>query len=70
MAHACNLSYPEKPRLLEGSWFQANLGKKFVRPHLSGKKLGMVVNSCHPSDREKCKIGSWFRQDPTSKPLV
>jgi hypothetical protein len=33
-----------------------------VRPHLTGKKLGMVVHACHPSNRMKHKTeGSWFR---------
>jgi hypothetical protein len=27
--------------------------KKFVRPHLNGKKLGMVAHACHPSDGGK-----------------
>jgi hypothetical protein len=30
----------------------------FVRLHLSGKKLSMVARACHPSDGEKCQIGS------------
>jgi hypothetical protein len=29
----------------------------FVRPHLSGKKLGMVVCDCHPNDEGKLKTG-------------
>jgi hypothetical protein len=30
--------------------------KKFLRLHLSGKKLEMVVHICHLSDSEKLKI--------------
>jgi hypothetical protein len=30
--------------------------KKLVRPHLSGKKLGVVVYLCHPSDGGRHKI--------------
>jgi hypothetical protein len=36
--------------------------KRFLRPHLNRKKLGMVVCTCHPSEDRKHKIGgSWFR---------
>jgi hypothetical protein len=31
--------------------------KMFVRPHLHGKKLVMVVHACHSSDGRKHKIG-------------
>jgi hypothetical protein len=31
--------------------------KKLLRPHLNGKKLGMVAHACHPSDIRKPKIG-------------
>jgi hypothetical protein len=35
-------------------------GKKFVRPHLNGKKLGTVAHTCHPNEGRKHKIGkSW-----------
>jgi hypothetical protein len=27
-----------------------------MRPHLNGKKMGMVVHACHPSYRRKLKI--------------
>jgi hypothetical protein len=37
--------------------FKVSPGKKFVRPHLNGKKLGMVVQAYHPSDDGKPKIG-------------
>jgi hypothetical protein len=33
---------------LEGSWFEASLGKKLVRPHLNQKELGVVAHACHP----------------------
>jgi hypothetical protein len=29
--------------------------KKFARPHLSGKQLGMVVHTCHPNYGAKCQ---------------
>jgi hypothetical protein len=29
--------------------------KKFARPHLNGKNLGVVVQTCHPSDIESIK---------------
>jgi hypothetical protein len=36
--------------------------KKFMRLHLKGKELYVVVHACHPSYHVKCKIrGSWFR---------
>jgi hypothetical protein len=31
--------------------------KKFVRPHLNRKKLGMVLYTCHPRDGRKPEIG-------------
>jgi hypothetical protein len=33
------------------------LGKKFIRPHLNGKRLGVVVPAYHPSYGRQCKIG-------------
>jgi aminopeptidase-like protein len=42
---------------LEGSLFKASLGKYFTTPHLSGKKLGVVAYTCHPSNIEKHKTG-------------
>jgi hypothetical protein len=36
--------------------------KEFVRLHFSGKKLGVVVHICHPSDGKKLTIGEpWYR---------
>jgi hypothetical protein len=36
--------------------------KMFARPHLNGKKLGMMTCACHPGDRGRHKIGgSQFR---------
>jgi hypothetical protein len=36
--------------------------KKFSRPHFTGKKLGIVLQACHPSYGEKCSISLlWFR---------
>jgi hypothetical protein len=35
---------------------------KFARPHLSGKKLGGIVHTCHPSNCRKLKTGSGTRQ--------
>jgi hypothetical protein len=32
----------------------------FARPHLNGKKLGMVVCACHPNNNRKHKIGEWW----------
>jgi hypothetical protein len=31
---------------------------KFVRPQLKGKKLGVVVHTCHPNDGGNPKIGA------------
>jgi hypothetical protein len=31
--------------------------ENFMRPYLSGKKLEMVVHTCHPSYCRKLKIG-------------
>jgi hypothetical protein len=42
---------------LRESQVQASLGKKFVRLHLNGKKLVMMLCVCHPSYK-KCKIQS------------
>jgi hypothetical protein len=38
---------------------QGQLRKKKMcaRPHLHGKKLGILVNTCHPSYDSKCAIG-------------
>jgi hypothetical protein len=33
--------------------------KSFRDPHLNGKKLDVVVCTCHPIYSGKCKIGSW-----------
>jgi hypothetical protein len=33
------------------------LGKKYARLYLSGKKLGMMVHTHHPSDGGKCQVG-------------
>jgi hypothetical protein len=39
---------------------QPGKNKKFKRPHLSGKKVGKMACTCHPSYRGKCTIGgSW-----------
>jgi hypothetical protein len=35
-------------------WFKARLGKKFVKPHLNRKMLGMIA---HPSYGKKFKAG-------------
>jgi hypothetical protein len=36
--------------------------KTFARPHLNGKKLGLVAQTCHPSYDGKYKLGgSWSR---------
>jgi hypothetical protein len=41
-----------------GSWFQATPGKKkFKRPTSTGKKLGVLACSYHPSKGRKHKIG-------------
>jgi hypothetical protein len=43
--------------------------KTLARPHLKGKKLGMVVHTCHPSDGGKIKTGGsqsrpvWAKRD-------
>jgi hypothetical protein len=36
-------------------------GKKFGRPHLNRKKVGVVACTYHPSDRRKPKIRSHSR---------
>jgi hypothetical protein len=41
--------------------------KKFVRPHLNGKKLGVVVCTCHPSDGRRLKIGGSWSSLPWAK---
>jgi hypothetical protein len=47
------------------SLFQANLSKRFRRPHLNRKKkkLGMVFHACHPSicGKQKNTRGLWSR---------
>jgi hypothetical protein len=41
---------------IRGIAVQGQPGKKrFARPHLNRKKLGMVGHACHPSDGRKCK---------------
>jgi hypothetical protein len=35
------------------------LAKKFMKPHLKIKTLGVVVHACHPSNTWKHKIGRW-----------
>jgi hypothetical protein len=42
---------------LEGLKVEVSLSKKLVRPHLSGKKVGVVVHTCHSSNGGKCKMG-------------
>jgi hypothetical protein len=48
----------------------------FVRPHLDGKKLGMVAHVCHPSYSRKCKIGGllsrmeWARSTEFKTPAL
>jgi hypothetical protein len=32
-----------------GSQFEASLGKKSIGPHLTNKKVGMVVHDCQPN---------------------
>jgi hypothetical protein len=50
MLYACHPKLHKRLRL-EGSWLQDNLqAKKFVRPHLNGKMLGVVAHAYHPSD--------------------
>jgi hypothetical protein len=48
---------------IDWSQFKASTDKKkFSRPHLKRKKLGMVACACHSSDSWKCKIGgSWVQ---------
>jgi hypothetical protein len=44
--------------------------KKFARPHLNGKELGVMVHACRPSDGKKHKIGesrsrlAWAKMRP------
>jgi hypothetical protein len=40
-----------------GLRFQASLGKKFMRPHLNRKKLGVVLCPCHHSCCGNSEIG-------------
>jgi hypothetical protein len=35
-------------RRARGSSFQTSPGKKLVRPHLSGEKLGLIMQTYHP----------------------
>jgi hypothetical protein len=44
-----------------GLWLEARLSKEFTGPHVSRKKLGMVVCVCHPSYGGKLKIKLWSR---------
>jgi hypothetical protein len=39
--------------------FPGYQAKKFVKPHLNRKKLGVMVYICHPNNSEKCKIGEF-----------
>jgi hypothetical protein len=41
--------------------------KKFVRPHLDGKKLGMAAGIYHPSNGRKHKIGGLCPSRPGQK---
>jgi hypothetical protein len=49
-------------------------GKKFMRTHLSRKKLDMVGHACHFSYNRKCQIGgslsrlAWVKKDETLFP--
>jgi hypothetical protein len=36
-------------------WFRVRLSKKFARPHLNGKKMDMVLNTCYSSYSGKHK---------------
>jgi hypothetical protein len=58
---------------LGGSRFQVSLSKKFTRPRLTVKKLGVVTHTCHPSYSSNPKIGgsgSEAMQDSISKITV
>jgi hypothetical protein len=50
-----------------GLWFEVNLVKKLMGPHLEGKKLGMVAYSCHLSTGRKLKIGELWSSCPRQK---
>jgi hypothetical protein len=57
VAYPCNPSY-----LGSSDWEDCGSSKKFGRPHLDGKKLGVVAHACHPSAGRKHKIGGpWSR---------
>jgi hypothetical protein len=49
------------------SQFRPAQAKMFVRPHLNGKKLGMVVLACHPSYGKKHNIGRQYPCWPRQK---
>jgi hypothetical protein len=57
---SCHLKLCRRLRL-GASQFQASPEEKmFARPHLNGKKLGMVVSAYHLSHRAMCKIGGFW----------
>jgi hypothetical protein len=45
----------KKKERKEKSGFRPAQAKKFTRPHLNGKKLGMVVHTCYPSHHGSVK---------------
>jgi hypothetical protein len=45
MAHSCNPSFLED----EAGSSRPAQGKRFSKPHLKNKKLGVVACACHPS---------------------
>jgi hypothetical protein len=54
VARVCNFSYlAEIWRITVPGQFRQ---RKFVRPGLNGKKLGVVVNTYYSSDSRRCKI--------------
>jgi hypothetical protein len=61
MAHDCNPNYWEVE--MRRITVLDHLGhKRFVKPVLYSKKLGMVTCTSHSSEDEKCKIaGLWSR---------
>jgi hypothetical protein len=66
MAHACNPATWET----EIRRIMASQGKKCLHDSISAKKpkLGMVEHACHPSDKEKHKMGGlWSRKPPSPK---
>jgi hypothetical protein len=58
VAHTCNPSYLGGQDLDHSSRL-AWVKKKFMRPHLNRKKLGVVMCICHLSYSGKNKIGGW-----------